>query len=45
LNIVVEYSRLFVVNICMVDWVICSCIICWVRCYIHIAVDQILVSI
>jgi len=46
LNIAVE----IVVNICMVDWVICSCIICWVGCLhpycrwpdtcIHIAVDN-----
>jgi len=48
-DIVVDYSRWIVVNICMVDWVICSCIICRVRCLypycrwpdtcIHIAVD------
>ena len=31
-EIVVEYSRWIVVNICIVDWVICSCIICWVGC-------------
>ena len=46
--IAVDYSRWIVVNICMVDWVICSCIICRVGCisilpltwYLyHIAVD------
>jgi len=43
-----------VVNICIVDWVICSCITCWVRCWhpychwpdtcIHITVEIIVVD-
>jgi len=45
IHIVVDYSHWIVVNICMGDWVICSCIICRVGCYIHIVVDRILVSI
>jgi len=53
-EIAVEYSRWIVVNICIVDWVICSCIICWVGCLhpycrwpdtcIHIAVEIIVVD-
>jgi len=53
-EIAVEYSHWIVVNICIVDWVICSCIICWVGCLhpycrwpdtsIHIAVEIITVD-